>query len=164
MSELKRVGDIEVNQDLDFQRAEWRFQRVAWMVIALIAIASILGAFGRGPIANATATTAAGDLTVEYERIARHTAITRFDLHFARAQGEVGVSIPSSYLKGAELRSIVPEPTKTESGAGSSTFYFDLRPGAVVSFIFEPDALGSHRLDLGLNGRTALRLKQFVLP
>jgi len=164
LSELKRVGDIEVNQDLDFQRAEWRFQRVAWVAIALIAVASILGAFGRGPLAHATATTANGELTVEYERIARHTAITRFDLHFPRAQGEVGVSIPSSYLKGAELRSIVPEPTKTESGAGNSTFYFDLKPGAVITFVFEPDALGSHLFELGLNGRPALRLKQFVLP
>ena len=164
MSELKRVGEIEVNQDLDFQRAEWRFQRLAWVALALVAVASILGVFGGGPVAQTSSSSPGGELRVEHERIARRNAVTRFVLNFPRAKGEIGISLPSDYLKISELRSVMPQPSRTESGAGSSTLYFNLQPGAVVTFVFERHVTGLQTLDLGLNGRSALRLKQFVLP
>jgi len=30
--ELKRVGDLEVNEDMAFQRRDWAVQRVRWVV------------------------------------------------------------------------------------------------------------------------------------
>ncbi|MEX2284305.1 MAG: hypothetical protein WEE89_17585 [Gemmatimonadota bacterium] len=164
MSDLKRVSEIEINQDLDFQRVEWRIQRIGWVFIVIIALASIAGAFGGGPLAHQTRSTSSGDLVIEYDRIARHAAITRFDLHTPRAQGEVGVVFSTDYLHQAELRTVMPEPDRTESGAGNTTFYFNLEPNATVSFVFEPDDIGLRTIQIGLRGGSALRLKQFVLP
>ncbi len=164
MSDLKRVGEIEVSQDLDFQRAEWKVQRVGWAVLVLIALASLTGALGGGRLAERRQSTPAGELIVDYERIVRHMAPTRFELHFPKAQGEVGVAFSNEYLLKGELRAIVPEPSKTESGAGSTTFFFMLQPDASVSFTFDPDQIGPRTIELRLRGGPALQLKQFVLP
>ena len=56
------LGDLEVGQDLDFQRREWAVQRVGWGAMALVILAALLGLFGSsGPLSRA-ATNAADDL------------------------------------------------------------------------------------------------------
>jgi hypothetical protein len=44
----ERVGDLEVNQDLDFQRHVWWFQRIGLVGMALVVVAALLGLFGGG--------------------------------------------------------------------------------------------------------------------
>lgn len=41
MPNLKRVGDLEINQDLDYQQRAWVIQRIAWVVIALVTLAGL---------------------------------------------------------------------------------------------------------------------------
>ena len=44
-----RHGDLEIDEDLPFQRREWFAERVAWAVMALLIAAALLGLFGTGP-------------------------------------------------------------------------------------------------------------------
>ena len=52
---MKRVGDLELNQDLAFQYREWAVQRGSRWVLAVFVIAAALGAFGGGPLTHARA-------------------------------------------------------------------------------------------------------------
>jgi hypothetical protein len=45
-SGLKRIGDVEINQDLDFQRRCWTVQRIGWIVMAVLVLSALLGVFG----------------------------------------------------------------------------------------------------------------------
>ena len=54
MSSMQRVGDLEIEQDHDFQRRSWRLQRAGWIVLSLVLLAGLLGLFGSGPLAHAT--------------------------------------------------------------------------------------------------------------
>lgn len=54
-SEARRIGDLEISQDLEFQKRSWTIQRVGWVVIALLILAGLLGVFGKGIAADATA-------------------------------------------------------------------------------------------------------------
>ena len=49
MPEPKRVGDLEVTQDMRHQRLEWKIERVCWAVIAFVAAAELAGLLGHGP-------------------------------------------------------------------------------------------------------------------
>ncbi len=48
MPNVPRVGDLQINQDLDYQRREWTIQRVGWVVIGLIVCAAAPWASGPG--------------------------------------------------------------------------------------------------------------------
>jgi hypothetical protein len=161
--DLKRVGSIEVNQDLDFQRAEWKAQRVGWVVLALLALVALMGGFGKGYLARASVRSSS-DLTVEYERIARHGASSRMIVHFDRLSGEVGIAFPNDYFENGELLSITPEPERSEIGAGTISYFFQVRPNARIQFRFKPDRLGTRRVRLVATNNAAVQFRQFVLP
>src|SRR5688500_11374240 len=69
VSEPKRVGAIEVDQDLDHVRSLWRVQRVGWVIMLLLVIGGLLGLFGKGPLAEHQVQT--NGLTLDYDRFAR---------------------------------------------------------------------------------------------
>ena len=49
MSELKRISGIDIDQDMEYQRREWRIHRIGWGVFALIILATLLGLVRPGP-------------------------------------------------------------------------------------------------------------------
>ena len=69
---VAKVNDeIEVGENLDFQRKWWRFENVVWVLFTLIIVLDLAGLFGRGPIAKAERRSADGTIDVKYERIER---------------------------------------------------------------------------------------------
>lgn len=50
-----RVGDLEVPQDLGFQRRACTFERIGWVAMTLVLLAAIVGVWGEGPLAQAEA-------------------------------------------------------------------------------------------------------------
>ena len=82
MADVRQVGDLEIAQDLAFQRREWTIQRVAWAVMALVALAGLLGLFGgAGPLTRAAAGN--GALRLDYARFERKHAPTELRLQVA---------------------------------------------------------------------------------
>lgn len=57
MGSTERVGDLELGQDLPFQRREWAVQRIAWAAMAAVLTAALLGLFGSGPVSDAVVET-----------------------------------------------------------------------------------------------------------
>ena len=70
-SVAKVNNEIEVGENLDFQRKWWRFENVVWVFFTLIILLDLAGLFGRGPIAKAERRSADGTIDVKYERIER---------------------------------------------------------------------------------------------
>ncbi len=73
MGGAKREADLEMRQDLEFQRRMWVVQRVGWVMMALAALAALLGLFGgAGASSGATAGSREAPLSIEeYERFLR---------------------------------------------------------------------------------------------
>jgi hypothetical protein len=70
-SVAKVNNEIEIGENLDFQRKWWRFENVVWVLFTLIILLDAAGLFGRGPIAKAERRSADGTIDVSYERIER---------------------------------------------------------------------------------------------
>ena len=64
-------NEIEVGEDLEFQRKWWRFENLVWILFTLIIVLDMAGLFGRGPIAKTERHAADGTIDVKYERIER---------------------------------------------------------------------------------------------
>jgi hypothetical protein len=170
MPEVTRVGSLEIDQDLDYQRREWRLQRVGWVCMAVVVAAALAGLLGRGPLSDATAEAAGGTLRVGYNRFAHRHAPEELRITAAAGLaegGELRLVIGRAFLDGVEVTSVSPAPLRVEAGPDDHTFVFRVsEPSAPVGLTlhYEPDATGRRPGRVGVAGRAAAEFRQFVYP
>ena len=164
----ERATGIEVDQDLDFQRKDWIFERVGWIAMLLVIVAALLGLFGRGPLSDARLESSDGSLGVEYQRFERHGAPSELTLHVRRAaatDSTITVSVGEEFLRAVQVTQIVPQPARQIYLGDRTIFELEIRnDSGRVTFYTIPQAIGSRRLDVGVPGRAAIIVSQFVYP
>jgi hypothetical protein len=138
MVKLTRVGDLELLQDPDFQRREWRVQQVGRVLMALLVAGGLLGLFGGGPLSRASVTDAAG-LRVDYARFARVQSPTALRIHVhprAVSAGRAEVWLDREYLLDGLVLAVDPTPAAVNVASDRLTYAFDVadptRPAVVV--------------------------------
>ncbi len=170
MAQTQRVGSLEIGQDLDFQRKEWRLQRIGWVVMALLILASLLGLTGSGLLARATVGDAGSPLQLTYSRVDRLEAPTTLDLQLAgeAVTGEqVALRVDRSYLEGVEVEQVVPEPAEVRSEGDGLIYVFGVdEPGQPVTITFDlrHTSFGPKSGQVALDDGPVLDFSQFVLP
>jgi hypothetical protein len=167
---VDRAGDLEIAQDLDFERGEWRVERVAYVAMALVVAAALLGLLGGGPLSRTTAGAPGAPVRVEYERILRvqSAAALRVDVTpGAGSPGEARVWLDPAWVEGVTMREVVPEPLRVERRRDRLVYVLavpDPGAGARVSFHFEATRPGWRRARVGAGGGAAVTFTQLVLP
>lgn len=164
---MERVGDIEVDQHLRFQRREWVAQRVAWFAGLLLLVAAVLGLLGPGLLTHASSR--AGPLEVEYDRVVRRGGEADLGVLIdgrAVAGSTVRVLVDGGYLDDVTVNSITPEPDQATSTDEGVEYSFSVVPGRdfAVTFSLVPDALWSSGGELRLPDGTSVQFSQFFLP
>lgn len=172
MSEMKRVGDLEVAEDMKAQRRNWLFQGIGQALMVLVALAGLLGLFGgAGPLSRASAGNQEASLSIsEYERFLRFGKPTTLQVRLGEAAttgGEARVWLSRQYVENVQFQEIDPLPERVEAGPDRFVYVFEAagpdRPTA-VTFETEPDEIGRLQGRVGLDGGTSLTFSQFVYP
>lgn len=171
MANTQGVGDLELDQDLDFQRRSWAVQRVGWGVMALVAVAALLGLFGPGPLNNAITGSKEAPLWLEYKRFGRfQTSAMLLRVHLgpeAGHDGKVRVLLNRDYLENVQVQQVTPQPESVEAGPKYLTYIFQVtepnQPTA-VTFHLQPEQIGLLSAQVGLPKRQPLSFTQFIYP
>jgi hypothetical protein len=164
---MRDAGNLELDQDLVFQRREWAVQRFGWWVLTAFVAAAVLGLFGGGPLSTAQAAAADGSLAVEYERFVRVGASTRIAVR-AKAPApasDVHLRIRRSYFETLRVDRIVPEPHAVAIGEEDVSLRFRSEGSAgpfTVILDVQPLRVGPHRPAIGLNGHASVTFVQFA--
>ncbi len=168
---MTRRGDgIEIHDDFGVQLREWRTERVAFVVIAALLVAALLGLFGTGPLAWATVANDAGTLTVEYERFARRGGTSAFTVvvsERSQSDGEFQLLFDRTYLEAFTIEAITPEPTEVGVAEERLRYTFaQAHPGAslTVTFHVTPQSLGRVPASVSLRDQKPLRYWHFFYP
>jgi hypothetical protein len=170
MADIPRVGDLEIDQDLRFQKRQWKVQRIAWVVGLLVLAAAVAGLFGSGPLSDGTAGEEGGPLWAEYQRFERNQGQSDLKVFLgpgAASGGEGRVWLGRDYLESIQIESVTPHPLRVEAGPDRYTYVFPVthpQQGTAVVFRFRPAALGRQQGRLGLPGGTELKFGRFVYP
>jgi hypothetical protein len=167
---MKRVSDIEIDQDLKHQQREWVAERVGWALMAVLLAAGLSGLLGHGPLSNATAGERGSLLWVEYHRFERYQAPAELKVHLRAVLGQGGtlrVWIDGQYLQGMEVQHVEPTPDSVEVAADRMTYTF--RTSApdqptVVVYRMQAGQYGPLRARLGVEGGPQLQFSQFIYP
>lgn len=155
---------LEVDEDLEFQQREWNVQRVAWGVMGAVVLAAMLGAFGRGPLSNASVER--DGLRLDYERFGRAQNPTTLRFHFiAAAQETSRVLISRKYLDAVRIENITPQPQNVEVDGDWLIYSFLTRQGtAAATFRLKPEKLGALSGEARLAQREPISFGQFIYP
>jgi hypothetical protein len=144
----RRVGDLELEQDLEFQRREWSVQRVGWWALSLFVLAAALGLFGSGPLSHARVGEPGAPLWIEYERFVRVGAADRLRVHLGPLPAGADtrdVRFNREYFESLHVERITPEPERTLVASEQVTLIFDpndMRDEGTLIIDARPGAVG----------------------
>jgi hypothetical protein len=166
---VSKVNDeIEVGENLDFQRRWWRFENVVWVLFTLIIVLDLAGLFGRGPIAKAERRSADGTIDVKYERIERTDSPSMLSINFSQPaiqDEKIKLYVSESLVKELGTQRVVPAPLETRIGNGGLTYTFPASTvPASVDLALEPSGPGVYDFTIGVVGATPIHAKVFVVP
>ena len=170
MPETQDVGELEIAQDLEFQRRSWVVQRVGWGIMALATLAALLGLFGRGPLSRTTAGKESEPLSVEYNRFGRFQSPTTLRVHLTPDAGHkslVRVWLDRNYLENVQLQQVTPEPERVEVGSERLIYVFqlsELNQSTAVTFYLQMEQIGFLPGQVGLVEGQTLNFNQFIYP
>lgn len=169
LDHIPRVEDaVSVGEDLDFQRRWWRFEKAAWILLALVLVADALGVFGRGWLARGERHSADGTLRFRYERIERTGTPSNMIIDFGPSaihDHKVRLFSSESIVKELGAQRIIPQPTLSEIGPGGITYTFPVTGSpATASISLQPSFPGIHHLELHVPGADPIRATIVVLP
>jgi hypothetical protein len=170
MPGLRRIGDLELEEDIGFQRRDWLVRRIAWAVLALVFLAALLGLFGNGVLSEATLGDDGMPLQLEYQRFGRYKAPMDLKVHLgpeAIQEGKVRLWLERNYLNTMQVETIVPQPGSVESGANHLIYVFNISSSdfpVEVTFLMQSESMGRQIGRVGLEGGSSLSFSQFIYP
>lgn len=162
-------NEIAVGEDLKFQRKWWRFERIVWVIFALIVTLDLLGAFGRGYLANSKIRAHDHTMDVKYEHIERFSTPSILKIKFGPAaihDGKIKLYVSQSFVSELGNRRIIPQPETSQVVPSGIVYTFDAASGAAtVAFALQPARPGIFPIALQvMPGGEQLRSKVFVMP
>lgn len=160
---IDQAHKLELDQDLAFQRANWRFERMGWGIMAALLFAALLGVFGKGPLSHATARTDSASLS--YQRFSHWESPDRLAFT-VRAPGEQTVlRLSRAYIERVWVEDITPAPTGTRTLPEWIEFRFHTGGGeSTITFHIQPQAFGLKRARYAVNDGAPVAFWQFVYP
>jgi hypothetical protein len=170
MAEIRRLGGLEIEEDIKFQQWEWRVSRLGWVLMALVLLAGTLGVFGVGILSGTTRQSEGGLLEVQYEKFGRHRAPTSLVLSLgpgAVRDGEVRLWIDREYLQGLDIEGITPEPDSVETQGDRLVYVFNAAESqlpVLVNYSLQTNYLGLRQGRVGLDNGPELDFWQLIYP
>jgi hypothetical protein len=160
---------MDIDHDLQFQQRDWKAERVAWVLMALVVIAALTGLFGAGPVSEAKEGDEAGALQLEYERFGRVSREMPLRVRFRPPRpdaGEAAVSLDAAYLRDVSVERVDPSPVRTEVDSDRVSFVFAVKGTEPVHAVFhlKADRPGRHKGSVGTPEGDRLPISHLIYP
>jgi hypothetical protein len=160
-----QTGSLELSEDCAFQQANWRAERIAWVVMAAIIATAMLGLFSVGPLSNGRATDPGNSIQVEYSRFMRLSAAQTFRIHLAAPSDGFALEFDRAFTEMLKLERVTPEPVRALAGERLRLeFASSSGQPAVVIVHAEPIRFGPAMFRVSLGAAAPAELPVFIHP
>lgn len=167
---MKRVGDLELEEDLAFERRSWRTQRGLRLLLVALVACALAGLFGSGPFDRASQADDSGQLRVEYPRFARRLSEWELEIRVAPpvAPGsELRLWLDPSFTRHFQLERAVPEPERMSADGDRVviTFRREENPSpARIAVQLKAQRTGRGEARVGIVNGPEVTLRYLVYP
>jgi hypothetical protein len=136
----------------------------------VVAVAPLLGLFGRGWLSHASVGDQGAALRVQYERFTRLFSNTSFTVSISPGvlHGDTArVWIDSDFMQSIQVVDMAPQPEGVVAGPDRFTYLFPVASSdraVTVTLQFQPQHPWRHAALIGTPGSPPLHITQFVFP
>ena len=165
----KHRGELEIDEDIKLESANWKVQRVAWVLMVFVVMAALLGFIGNGGIGNLQrlkAGSSADGLEIEYERFLRRGAPAEIKVKLIPSPGDslTDLRLNKDFYEKLHVERILPEPSEQFTHEQGITYRFaSAKQPFLVIFYVKPDGMGSLPLQFSTSGK-AVNITPFIYP
>lgn len=166
-----KVGQrsLQIDDDMTFHELDWRAERIAWVLMALIVTAALLGLFSTGPLSAGRAAHPSGAMEVEYSRFLRLGTPAKMTLRVrpeAASANGFALSLDARFIEAFRIGGITPPPLRSFAAADGMRLEFATsgEAPAIIRLHLEPIRFGWVYPRIAFPGGTDLRLPIFVYP
>jgi hypothetical protein len=155
---------LQIDEDPEFQRKEYVFQRIGVALLFLFVLAALLGFTGMGgPVSRGEAGEPGGPLRVDYERFVRRGGVATVTLHLRVTPGDVRFWVTAPYFDHVRIESVAPTPELVAVETGRHIYMIRAAsPDVTVTLKVEHEAAGMLNAEVGLVGGPSVRFTQFA--
>ena len=167
---LKRIGDLDIAQDLEHERRKYTAERVGWTIAVLVLLGSLLGLFGEGILSHGRLGEPGSRLKIDYRKFARRQSDSELTLTFnvtTAGQKSVRFWLGERFLQAVSIQSIEPQPQSNVAAGNRLIYAIAILPvpgTSTVRISFRPDRIGFVPTDVGLESGPEFHFWQFVYP
>lgn len=161
-------GISKLKGGIEFQRRTWRAERIAWLLMALIIVAALLGAFGNGPLSRTAVSSGDGRVSAAYDFIQRRSSGSLIELDISSAvpsSGVLAVLANRVLLNDFRIEEIQPQPASAAFVPEGILWRFNAGGGTGGSVLLRVYGLqpGLKRVSISAGG-SRIDLQIIVLP
>lgn len=170
MSEPRKENGLEIQRDQRYLERIWKANKVAMVIMVLVLIAAMLGAFGSGPLDTAVAGSQGSSLWVEYQHFPHLQGPGQITIHLGAAaihDRKARFWLNREYLQSVQLQQIVPTPSSVQVESKRLVYVYEV-PGKstrpTITIFFQAQQTGRVMGYVGLVRGRSLRFDQWVYP
>ena len=154
------MSKIEVEEHMDYQRTFWRIQRVGWILLVALLVASGLGLLGSGGPLHQEILGADSAFRVEHPRVQRLSS--EFEARFEVAAADsLTLILPARFFEEHRVEGWVPEPVSATAEGDEIRFTFE---GGSAILRAQPQSIGRKAITVREAGGEIRDLSYLVLP
>ncbi|CAG1064966.1 hypothetical protein BAC1_00539 [uncultured bacterium] len=165
--DIKRVGDIEIEEDAAYQRRFHKAQRVSWALMSLAVLLALAGLAGPGLSGTDESESPDRAVKTEYNGTVFHQKDSEMTIKVKTSEGgRLSVWISRDYLESVYMKQMLPRPEEVIAAEGKIYFGFRLDGSArelEISLYFQPLRVGRLSGSIG-SGKSTVEFSQFVFP
>lgn len=165
--DVHRHGSLEIDSDRHFLRRYWQWQRIGWVLAALVLVAALAGLFGGGPLSRMRHAAPDGTVALQWERFLRVEAPARLELTLRTGPGAAVLWLDQDFVRAVRIERITPDPALSEAASDRLLLHYTtIEPGQPwqVAIDFKAQSAGKLAGRTGLVGGSALSFTSFVYP
>lgn len=163
--ESKTHGHEIEDEDLDFEKRWFTFERIAWVLLGLLITGACLGALGPGMISNRVAEREG--LRVHYSALIRAKSAHDFHVRASSVTGkELHLRVTGDLAAATRPSMSSPQPSSETAADDAIVYTYTVQPGtpAEITLTQRPGKPGRSTGAISIEGGSSVTLSQIVLP
>jgi hypothetical protein len=161
--------NIEIDEDIKFQKRSWVFQRVGMILLLLTVILSLLGFGGNGPLSHGEIQSITGSFKIDYEKITRTNSPIELKVEMNKdvtGNDTLRVSFAKSFIHSVEINTILPDPVEVKEANGNVEFSFIRSSNsypALITMFYKFRTYGNVEHSILINNEQ-VKINHFIWP
>lgn len=163
-------ADLQLEHNPRLQHWEWLFERAGWLALLVVVGLALAGFLGNGPLSKSIATSADGNLRVEYDKYLHYRAPDTLTIQVDKSllkEGEFKLRLGGDYLRKLHIEQIMPRPLRELAESDAQALIFEAasadEPVRIIIH-FQVESPGTLEGTITAGSDQTVTLNQFVYP